>query len=139
MHINVSEVIDRPVADVFRFYAEEHVRNHPRWDPHIQLEATSDEPMGVGTILRRTNTRSGSPVEGTMEVIEYEPNRSIAVLTRDGDVEISGRATFEPRGEDRTVLTIDAEMPDMGIPQEAMTGMVRQSIDRIKELIEEEG
>jgi hypothetical protein len=30
MEIQVSKEIHRPVADVWRFYAVEHVRNHPR-------------------------------------------------------------------------------------------------------------
>jgi hypothetical protein len=29
MRLDVSEVIDRPPADVFRFYAVNHVQNHP--------------------------------------------------------------------------------------------------------------
>ena len=36
--IQIPEVIDRSVTEVFRFYALEHVRNHPRWDPFMQLE-----------------------------------------------------------------------------------------------------
>jgi hypothetical protein len=33
-----------------------------------------NEPIGVGTIIRRRNKRSGTPVEGTMEVVC--PNQS---------------------------------------------------------------
>ena len=58
--IDISVVIDRPVAKVFRFYAYEHVRNHPRWDPDIQLEQVSAGPIGVGTVIRRCNSRSGT-------------------------------------------------------------------------------
>jgi hypothetical protein len=68
--VHVSQVIDRPVADVFHFFAEEHVRNHPRWDPFMRLEQISDGPIGVGTIIKGINSRSGTPVEGTMEVVE---------------------------------------------------------------------
>lgn len=35
VQLQVSQVIDRPVARVFHFIAREHVRNHPRWDPDI--------------------------------------------------------------------------------------------------------
>ena len=38
MRLDVSEVIDRPPADVFRFYAVNHVQNHPRWDLDMELE-----------------------------------------------------------------------------------------------------
>ena len=60
--IRVSEVIDRPVEEVFRVHALEHVKNHPRWDPHMRLEQVSDGPIGVGTIIKRVNTRSGSQI-----------------------------------------------------------------------------
>lgn len=48
MRLEVSEVVDRPVATVFRFYAYDHVRNHPRWDPDMELGKVSDGPIGVG-------------------------------------------------------------------------------------------
>ena len=85
VRIEVSQEIDRPVPIVFKFFADDHVRNHPRWDPYIELWRTSDEPIGVGTIIHRRNSRSGTtPVEGTMEVVEYEPNRAMGAVVREG-------------------------------------------------------
>ena len=138
VRIEVSEEIDRPVPVVFKFFADDHVRNHPRWDPDIELWRTSDEPMGVGTIIQRRNSRSGTPVEGTMEVVEYEPNRAFGTLTRDGPMEIPGRATFEEISEGRTRLTIRAEMPIDESMQDRMSGLVQGSLQNIKELIEAE-
>ncbi len=43
--IETTEIIDRPLADVFRFYAVEHVRNHPRWDPDIELWLDKPGPL----------------------------------------------------------------------------------------------
>ncbi len=83
-HFQVSQVIDRPLDKVFHFYADEHVRNHPRWDPDIELWLDSDDPIKVGTVIRRRNSRSGTPVEGTMEVVEYEPNRAFGTVIHDG-------------------------------------------------------
>jgi Polyketide cyclase / dehydrase and lipid transport len=138
VRIEVSEEIDRPVPVVFKFYADDHVRNHPRWDPDIELWRTSDEPIGLGTVIQRRNSRSGTPVEGTMEVVEYEPNRAFGVLTREGGMEIHGRATFEEAGEGRTRLTIRAEMPIDESMKDRMSGLVQRSIQNIKELIEAE-
>jgi uncharacterized protein YndB with AHSA1/START domain len=138
VRIEVSEEIDRPVPVVFKFFADDHVRNHPRWDPDIELWRTSDEPMGVGTIIQRRNSRSGTPVEGTMEVVEYEPNRAFGTLTRDGPMEIPGRATFEEISEGRTRLTIRAEMPIDESMKDHMSGLVQKSLQNIKELIEAE-
>jgi hypothetical protein len=138
VRIEVSQEIDRPVPVVFNFYAKDHVRNHPRWDPDIELWRHSDEPIGLGTIIHRRNSRSGTPVEGTMEVVEYEPNRAFGVVIREGGMEIPGRATFEEAGEGRTRLTIRAEMPIDESMKDRMSGLVQRSVQNIKELIEAE-
>ena len=138
VRIEVSEEIDRPVPVVFNFFADDQVRNHPRWDPDIELWRTSDEPLGLGTIIQRRNSRSGTPVEGTMEVVEYEPNRAFGTVTRDGPMEIPGRATFEEISEGRTRLTITAEMPIDESMKDRITALMQRSIRNIKELIEAE-
>jgi hypothetical protein len=59
VQVQVSETIERPVATVFRFYAHDHVRNHPRWDPDMSLEQITVGPIGMGTVLPEgpTHTR----------------------------------------------------------------------------------
>jgi hypothetical protein len=139
MRVQVSEVIDRPVAEVFHFYAHEHVRNHPRWDPDMQLEQVSDGPIGVGTIIRRRKTHSGTPVEGTMEVVEFEPNRTMEAVIHDGPTVTRGRATFKAESQERTTLTISAEFADMDESMESLiTSLMERSARNIKHLIESE-
>jgi hypothetical protein len=138
VRIEVSEEIDRPVGVVFNFHAKDHVQNHPRWDPYIELWRTSDEPLGLGAVIHRRNSRSGTVVEGTMEVVEYEPNQAFGAVVREGGMEIPGRATFEEVGEGRTRLTITAEMPIDESMKDRMSGLVQQSLRTIKELIEAE-
>ncbi len=108
-----SEVIDRPIEKVFHFYAVEHVRNHPRWDSDIELWLDSDEPLRVGTIIHRRNKRSGTPVEGTMEVVEFEPNRALAMKIQDGPAVMHGRTTFEVLNENQTKITTTIDIPWM--------------------------
>lgn len=138
VRIEVSEEIERPVPVVFKFVAEDHVLNHPRWDPYIELWLASEAPIGAGTVIQRRNTRSGTAVEGTMEVVEWEPNRSMGMVTRDGPMEIHGRTTFEEMGESRTRLTLAAEMPIDESMKDQIEGSIRQSTGRMKELIEAE-
>lgn len=138
VRIEVSEEIERPVPVVFKFFAEDHVRNHPRWDPYIELWLDAEGPIGAGTVIQRRNTRSGTPIEGTMEVVEWEPNRSMGMVTRDGPIEIHGRATFEEMGESCTRLTLAAEMPIDESMKDHVEGSIRQSTGRIKELVEAE-
>jgi hypothetical protein len=74
--ITASTVIDRPVADVWRWYAVEHVRNHPRWDADMELEQISEGPIGLGTPNPATNSHFDEPIEGEMEIVEWKPERS---------------------------------------------------------------
>jgi hypothetical protein len=138
VRMEVSQEIDRPVPVVFKFYADNHVRNHPRWNPDIELWRDSDEPIGLGTIIQRRNSMSGTPVEGTMEVVEYEPNRAFGAVIREGGMETYGRTTFEEASEGRTRLTIAAEMPIDESMKDRITGLMQRSIQNIKELIEAE-
>jgi hypothetical protein len=140
LKVQVSGTIDRPVADVFHFYAYEHVRNHPRWDPDMQLEQVSDGPIGVGTIIRRRNTHFDTPVEGTMEITEFEPNRAMEVVIHDGPSETRGRATFKAESPGRTTLTISAEFLDLDESMESrITPLIERTVRNIKQLVESEG
>ncbi len=138
MKLEAAQIVDRRVRDVFRWYADDHVRNHPRWDPDIELESTSDERMRVGTVIRRRNARSGTPVEGTMEVVEYERDRSFGVIIRDGPMEIRGRATFEELSDGRTRLTIVADMPIDESMGDHITGLMQRSLENLEGLVEAE-
>ena len=135
----LSEEIERSVPVVFKFYAEDHVQNHPRWDPNVELWLDADAPIGVGTIIRRRSSHTGTPVDGTMEVVEYEPNQALGMLTHDGPMEIRGRATFESMEPERTKLTLAIDIPGLDDSMKApMTEAVKGSLRTIKELIEAE-
>ncbi|WP_411964542.1 SRPBCC family protein [Haloferax sp. YSMS24] len=133
--VEFSQVIDRPISDVFHFVAEQHVQNHPRWDPDIELELETPGPIGVGTLIRRRNTRYDVPVEGTMEVVEYEQNESIGTVIKEGGFEMSGRIVFEALGPSKTMLTRSATLPD-SIDPELIHEKMEQSGHRIEELLE---
>jgi hypothetical protein len=140
VRIRVSQVVDRDVATVFQFYAVNHVRNHPRWDPDMKLEQLTKGPIGVGTVIRRVNSHSGTPVEGTMTVTEFIPNRSMNVEIQDASVRTIGRVTFEPLDGNRTEMTIRAEFPhiDDSSLEARLTPMVQRSARNIKKLVESE-
>jgi uncharacterized membrane protein len=139
MEIEVSTVIDRPVATVWDFYAVNHVQNHPRWDSTIELEATSDDPVGVGTVIKRRANRGGTITEGTMEVTEFETDRSIRVRTQDGPMTIHGWAVFEEAPGNATRLSMGGDFshldPSM---EELIRQLMQRSLGNIKSLIESE-
>jgi len=135
MNLEVSKAIDRPPADVFRFVAVDHVQNHPRWDPLMQLEQLSPGPIGVGTVIHRRHTHGGAPVEGTMEITEFEPHRLMAAVVHDGPVEFRSWMTIEPNGEG-SIITIRVDVAGVAEPMDPTP--VDGSLARMKELIESE-
>ena len=131
-----SGIIEHPVAKVFQFHARDHVRNHHSWDPDIQLEQVTDGPMSVGTLIKRVNSRSGKPVEGTMEVVEFEPEQAVTMLIHDGPVKMIARATYEAVSEDRTRLTMKVEFPDMEeMDTDMLESAMQTSIRNIDQLL----
>jgi hypothetical protein len=139
-YIEVSTIIDRPVEDVFRIHATEHVRNHPRWDPYMQLKQLTDGPIGVGTMIKRINSHSGLPVEGTMEIIEFEPNKSMGMIIKDGPVEMRGFAFYEPEGPNQTLYTLETEFfrLDESVDKTALTSQMESAIQNHKRFFESE-
>jgi len=139
MKLELSTVINRPPAVVFEFFAVNHVRNHPRWDPHMEIKQLTDGPVGVGMRYQRRHTRIGTAIEGTMEVVEYEPERSMGMViidqTPSGPLEVHSRATVEPV-EGGTKLTFHLDIPAMAASMDP--GMIEGSLRRIKELVENE-
>jgi uncharacterized protein YndB with AHSA1/START domain len=136
MKLELSELIDRPPAEVFRFVATDHVVNHPRWDPFMELEQVSEGPMRVGTVIRRHNSRSGAVVEGTMEVVEYQPDRVFALRIEDGPLVMHTRMLFEPAGKSSTRITGSIDIPAMDAPMDPSP--IGESLRRMKQLIEQQ-
>jgi uncharacterized protein YndB with AHSA1/START domain len=140
MELTASVEIERPTEDVWRWYAVDHVRNHPRWNPDLELQQISDGPMGLGTRIRRRNTMGETPVDGEMEITEWEPFHAVAGTIREGGAETTGRATFEERGPERTFLTISADMPWLDDPERGgfIQGMMERSAANMKQMMEAE-
>ena len=138
MKLVLSTLINRPPHVVFDFFAVNHVQNHPRWDPHMELQQVSDGAIGVGTQIQRRQTRMGPPIEGTMEIVEFEPGRAFGAVivdqTPNGPLEIHSRATLDPVDGSGTKLTFHLDIPAMDASPDP--SMIENSLRRIKELIE---
>jgi hypothetical protein len=140
LQLESTQEIDRPVDKVFQFFAVDHVKNHPRWDEDIDLWLDSDEPIGVGTIIHKCNRRSGTPVEGTMEVVKFIPNRMMEVIIHDGPMMMGAVTTFEPVSKNRTRITTVIDIP--GMDEHADTTFINSRLERSarirKQLMESE-
>ena len=134
--VEVAVSIERPPTEVFRFVGSEHVKNHGRWDPEMTLVQETPGPIGVGTRIHRTRSRADARIEGEMEVIEYEPDRRLGAVIRDGPMQLRSWMTVEPEGDQASRLTITVESDDA--PVSMMEEPIRGSLRRIKELVESE-
>lgn len=137
MRLDVSESIKRPPADVFRFVAREHVKNHPRWDSQMSLAQETPGPIGVGTKIRRTRTRGDVRIEGEMEIIQFDPDEVMGTVIHDGPMELRSWMIVEPEGEGASRLTLRVESDT--VPLAMMEEPIRGSLRRIKELVEAGG
>lgn len=139
VRITVSTPIDRPVAGVWRWYAIDHVRNHPRWDPDMELEQISYGPIGLGTRIRRRNRHFGEPIEGEMEIVEWEPERAMGVHIRDAKADSRGRVTFEALGPNATRLAIEADFDTLDDSRaDQLRPLMERTAANLRRLIESE-
>ena len=128
MRIELSEVINHPISDVFEFYADDHLENHPRWDPDMQLSLATDGKVGIGTVFNRRHTHFGDPVEGSMTVIEFERNQAFGLVIDDGNGEFFGRLRFEQVGESATRVSALVDVPH--VPDDADDSRLRSITER---------
>jgi hypothetical protein len=139
MEIQETTIIGRPLATVWDFCIVHHIENHPRWDPSVELEASSDDPMRVGSVITRRTSRFGRTTEGTMEITELEPMRIMRVLTQDGPMRIAGWMLFEAIDGNTTLFTRGGEFPDITDDQaSAIRTVMKETGDTVKALIETE-
>ena len=128
MKIELSEVINRPISDVFAFYADDHLENHPRWDPTIQLSLATDGAVGIGTVFNRRHTHFGDPVEGSMTVIEFKRDEAFGLAIDDGFGELYERWGFEAIDETSTKITSMVDVPHMS--ETADTSLLMEVTER---------
>ncbi len=73
--LEISVHINRPVAEVFKYLNDP--TKMPEWNPIIEEATPSETPVKVGTRIRLRGRMLGRKIEGTTEVVEYEPNKRV--------------------------------------------------------------
>jgi len=125
MRVEAVEIINRGPEDVFLFVATDHFRNHPKWDPAVEeLTPSSAGPMGQGATARLIRRDRGKRIEGTVTVVEYDPVRAFAAVSRFGSFTLRQRVTFEPAGPGRTRLQLRIDTAATG-PVQALLPLLR--------------
>lgn len=103
----------------------------------MELEQISKGSIGLGTRFRRRNRHFEEPIEGEMQIVEWEPEHVMGAQIHDANLDTVGRVIFEALGPARTRLTIDADFPGM---DEATAERIRPRMERtarnVRQLIE---
>jgi hypothetical protein len=134
--------IAKPPADVYRFIATEHGRNHPRWDAWaVEFKQIDPGPVVVGTRFAYKRKAFG-PMSQTLELVVTEMDLDRRFAFRfSGPSQASIGYTLQPGGGG-TVVDFDGRfvMPGPQFLGPLMKGSVdRQVADgqrRIKQMVE---
>jgi len=138
--VQASTEVDSPIGDVWRFYAVEHVRNHLRWDPDMHLEPLSDGPIGLGTRIRRVNTRWARRWKARWRSWSSIRNVRSASRSTTRTWTIGEEPRSRSSGPARTHVTVTTGIEGMDDPEnlEFLTRMMQRSVDNVKRLVETE-
>ena len=96
INVEVSTIINRPVADVFAYVS--NFENHPKWETDFQqVKLLTSTPSGVGTTYQCTLKLPGQTATSKFEITEYAANQKIAYVGEPtGPVVPKGSFLFEP-------------------------------------------
>lgn len=139
--IESSVVINQPVEQVFAFYMDPE--NETQWRIGVlDIETTSEGPIGVGTTTREVTQFLGRRIENTAMVTEYEPNKMVAMETTSGPIPFKFRVTFD-RLDSGTRMTVRASGEAGGFFKLAEPLVIRMGkrqmeteLNNLKDLIE---
>lgn len=140
-HGRTTIEIERPAEAVFAVLAD--VELNARWSrASVEGHNLTPGPVGVGTTAREVSMFLGRRIDVTSEVIEFEPGRRLAYVTRSGPFPFRGSFVVEPiTGGSRVTATFEAR-PD-GILRHAewlftalATRQFRGDLGNLKRLME---
>jgi hypothetical protein len=106
-----SAVIDRPISEVFAFLSDG--TNDPKFSPRIQqIQRTSQEPIGVGTVFESKVKDAGMTTKRKFELTTFEAPTKIRWAERSKNLVTApeGGYDLEPVGETQTKVTIHNEL-----------------------------
>ena len=144
MKVNISIDVARSPEDIFAYLKD--VTNNVRWEKEVvEMEYTSDEPVGVGSTGRRVENFMGTD-ESAWEITEYEENKHVKVEF--DSPKFHGAVTWdtEPSG-DGTRVGFQMDGQAKGLISKLMMPLfmpivrrnVRRNFDTLKGILESQG
>ena len=124
--------IDRPVDEVFAFLSD--FENIPKWNYYVlEVRQLSESPIGVGTTYHQVRKSD----EQDFQIIEFEPNHSVAVKTLPHSSP-SFERKFTLYAEGDTTHIRDEWKLDTGRPAILERSAVAENLAKLKELLEQD-
>ena len=139
-----SLIINCPVGKVFAYLAD--ISRGTEWQSELlEVNQTSNGPVGIGTTLREVRRLMGRKIETAFTVTEYEPDVSLGFKSTSGPIPM--RASFSLDGSSngtKVTMTVEAELTGVFKMTEPLVvhGAKKQmdaDIAKLKELLEAEG
>lgn len=135
-----SILINRPVSEVFTFFAD--AENDTHWRTGVK-EIKREGELGVGARYRqRVSGPGGRAIAADTEVTAYEPDRHVAFRVTAGPVRPNGEYTFEP-SNNGTKITFTLGVELSGLKKFFMAKAVQNTmnaevagLDRAKTVLE---
>jgi hypothetical protein len=143
LEVQIRTEIAKLPAEVYRFIAIEHGRNHPRWDAWaVEFKQIDPGPVVVGTRFAYKRKAFG-PISQTLELVvtEMDSDRRFA-FRLSGSSQANIAYTLQPAGAAATMVQLDGHFEVSG-PQ-FLAGLLKGPVDRqttdaqrrIKQLVE---
>jgi uncharacterized membrane protein len=142
INVEVSTIINRPVADVFAYVS--NFENHPKWETDFQeVKLLTSTPSGVGTTYQCVLKFPGQTATSKFEITEYSANKKISFLGEPAGPAIpKGSFLFESVGNDTKITSLPR--PEFRgifrLLESMMAGYIRKNnishLSNLKQLLE---
>lgn len=129
INISQSTIINRPVEEVFAYVMD--VSNDVHWQTGT-IAVSVDSPMRKGARLTSVRSNFGLRIQGTTEVIEYEPNKKRVTRGIGGPFQVTATQVYEPLEKNQSRMTFQAEVVLSGFFR-LIEGIIGKRLDRIIE------
>ena len=130
--VNVEKIIRAPLELVFRTVA--HIEEFSQVIPHItHVEFLTEQKTGVGTRFVETRLMKGKEHQTDLEVVEYEPNQKVRIVTESHGTTWDTLFQTDDLGDGTTRLTMMMESTPHTLMQKLMLPLVNGMIARAVE------
>ncbi len=136
-----SLVINCPLDKVFAYLAD--ISRGTEWQSELlEVQQTSNGPVGIGTTIREVRRLMGRNMETSFAVTEYEPDHRLGFKSTSGPIQMRAYYSLDGSGDGTKVtMTVEADLTGVFRMTEPMVvhGAKRQmdaDIARLKEILE---